>query len=137
MVSLVFDVLERVNPGETPAQYRPQRIAATINSYWQAIPLMRQTIEVSGYNVIAWLVYTSEAIIDHPGDCGSPFPIHHADDSWDHSPAVTRIATYLNNHPDEASTLAEMFPEFELKIGFYSRLVRKCWSGISVITEVD
>jgi hypothetical protein len=137
MVSLVFDRPERTNPGETPANYRPKRIAATVVSYWQAIPLMDRTITIAGVAVVPWLIYTTEDITGHPGDCGSPLPIRHTDGTWEHAPALVRIHTYMQSHPEEAAALDEMLPSYLVAAGVYRRILRRAWSGMPRWTVED
>lgn len=137
MVSLVFDRPERINPGETPARYQPKRIAATITGYWQAIPLLDRTITIAGVAVVPWLVYTTEDITGHPGDCGSPLPIRHADGTWSHAPALIRIHTYMQNHPDETVALEEMLPDTNVEAAVMRRILRRAWSGMARWTVED
>jgi hypothetical protein len=137
VIALVFDLPDRTNPDEFPARYQPQRIAATVDGYWQAIPLMKHTIEIAGFNVIPWLVYVHGDMPAHPGDCGDPRPTHHADNSWSHAPALIRIVTYMNNHPDESEALAEMLPERHVAPGFYRRVLGKAWSGMAVYHQEE
>jgi len=132
VITLLFDRPERTNPGETPARYRPKRVAATVEGYWQAIPLMRRTIEIAGVDVVPWLVYVHGEMPDHPGDCGDPCPTRHADGTWSHAPALVRIATYMQSHPDEAAALAEMLPERRVAASVYRRILSKAWSGMAV-----